>query len=125
MNPLFQLEMGKPGSSFAFEIARKIGFPEEILERATEKVGKKHIDFDRNLRQINRDKRYWETKRQKIRKVEKILDEMAANYEEELQETKKLRKEIMKKAKEDADLLLANVNKKIENTIQEIRKCAG
>ncbi len=122
MNPLFQLEMGKPGSSFAFEIARKIGLPEEILERATEKVGKKHIDFDRNLRQINRDKRYWETKRQKIRKVEKILDEMAVNYEEELQETIKLRKEIMKKAKEDADLLLANVNRQIENTIQEIRK---
>src|SRR5690606_11549216 len=63
MNPLFQLEIGKPGSSFAFEIARKIGLPEDILDKATEKVGKDHIDFDRNLRQINRDKRYWETKR--------------------------------------------------------------
>ena len=122
MNPLFQLEIGKPGSSFAFEIARKIGLPEEILEKATEKVGKDHIDFDRNLRQINRDKRYWETKRQKIRKVEKILDEMAENYEAELKETKKLRKEVLAKAKEEADNLLSGVNKKIENTIQEIRK---
>ncbi len=121
MNPLFQLEMGKPGSSFAFEIARKIGLPEEILEKATEKVGKKHIDFDRNLRQINRDKRYWETKRKKIHQVEKILDEMAANYESELQEAKKMRKEVLAKAKEDADALLSGVNKKIENTIQEIR----
>ena len=84
MNPLFQLEIGKPGSSFAFEIARKIGLPENILEKATEKVGKKHIDFDRNLRKINRDQRYWEIKRQKIRKVEKSLDEMAAIYQSEI-----------------------------------------
>ncbi len=122
MNPLFQLEIGKPGSSFAFEIARKIGLPEEILEKATEKVGKDHIDFDRNLRQINRDKRYWEVKRQKIRKVEKSLDEMAENYEAELKETKKLRKEVLAKAKEDADNLLSGVNKRIENTISEIKK---
>lgn len=121
MNPLFQLEIGKPGSSFAFEIARKIGLPEDILEKATEKVGKKHIDFDRNLRQINRDKRYWETKRSKIRKVEKILDEMAENYETELKETQKQRKEILKKAKEEADAILTGVNKRIENTIQEIK----
>ncbi len=122
MNPLFQLEIGKPGSSFAFEIARKIGLPEDILANATEKIGKDHIDFDRNLRQINRDKRYWESKREKIRKVEKMLDEMAANYETELKETQKQRKEIMKKAKEEAEILLSGVNKKIENTIHEIRK---
>ncbi len=122
MNPLFQLEIGKPGSSFAFEIARKIGLPEEILEKATQKVGKKHIDFDRNLRKINRDQRYWEIKRQKIRRVEKSLDETAASYQSELEETKKLRKEIMKKAREDANALLSGVNKRIENTIIEIKK---
>jgi len=122
MNPLFQLEIGKPGSSFAFEIARKIGLPEDILEKATDKIGKDHIDFDRNLRQINRDKRYWETKRQKIRKVEKILDRTAESYEAELKETLKQRKEILKKAKEEAELLLKGVNKRIENTISEIKK---
>ncbi|MDX8340484.1 Smr/MutS family protein [Draconibacterium sp. IB214405] len=122
MNPLFKLDIGKPGSSFAFEIARKIGLPEDILEHATEKVGKDHIDFDRNLRQINRDKRYWETKRMKIRKVEKILDDTAETYESELQEIQKQRKEILKKAKEEADALLKGVNKRIENTIQEIKK---
>ncbi len=121
MNPLFQLEIGKPGSSFAFEIARKIGLPEDILEKATEKVGKDHIDFDRNLRQINRDKRYWETKRMKIRKVEKILDDTAENYQSELNEIQKQRKEILKKAKEEADALLKDVNKRIENTIREIK----
>ncbi|WP_297091305.1 Smr/MutS family protein [uncultured Draconibacterium sp.] len=122
MNPLFKLDIGKPGSSFAFEIARKIGLPEDILDKATEKVGKDHIDFDRNLRQINRDKRYWETKRMKIRKVEKKLDDTAVTYETELQEIKKQRKEILKKAKEEADALLKGVNKRIENTIQEIKK---
>ena len=122
MNPLFQLEIGKPGSSFAFEIARKIGLPEDILDKATEKVGKDHIDFDRNLRQINRDKHYWETKRMKIRKVEKILDETAENYEAELKDIQKLRKEILKKAKEEADALLSGVNKRIENTIHEIKQ---
>jgi len=121
MNPLFQLEIGKPGSSFAFEIARKIGLPEEILEKATEKVGKDHIDFDRNLRQINRDKRYWETKRMKIRKVEKILDDTAESYQSELQEIQKQRKEILRKAKEEADALLRDVNKRIENTIRDIK----
>lgn len=121
MNPLFQLEIGKPGSSFAFEIARKIGLPEDILEKATEKVGKDHIDFDRNLRQINRDKRYWETKRMKIRKVEKILDDTAENYQSELNEIQKQRKEILKKAKEEAEALLKDVNKRIENTIREIK----
>ena len=122
MNPLFQLEIGKPGSSFAFEIARKIGLPEDILDKATEKVGKDHIDFDRNLRQINRDKQYWETKRTRIRKVEKILDETAEYYEAELKEIQKQRKEIMKKAKEEAESLLSGVNKRIENTINEIKQ---
>ncbi|NQU88755.1 MAG: Smr/MutS family protein [Mariniphaga sp.] len=121
MNPLFQLEIGKPGSSFAFEIARKIGLPEDILNDATEKIGKKHIDFDKNLKTIVRDKRYWEGKRQKIRKVEKILDNMADDYQNELKETERLRKEILKKAKEEAAQLLEGVNKKVENTIQEIR----
>ncbi len=122
MNPLFQLEIGKPGSSFAFEIARKIGLPEDILQKATEKIGTEHVDFDRSLRQINRDKHYWETKRKKIRKVEKILDNTAEDYEAELKETQKQRKAILKKAKEEADLLLKGVNKRIENTIDEIKK---
>lgn len=122
MNPLFKLDIGKPGSSFAFEIARKIGLPEDILDKATEKVGKDHIDFDRNLRQINRDKRYWETKRMKIRKVEKILDDTAENYQTELEDIQKQRKEILKQAKEEADALLKGVNKRIENTIRDIKK---
>ncbi|MGE5418775.1 MAG: endonuclease MutS2, partial [Chloroflexota bacterium] len=76
MQPLFQLNIGKPGSSFAFEIARKIGLPEEILNEAAGKAGVKNIDYDRHLKDIARDKRYWETKRQNIRQQEKRLEEL-------------------------------------------------
>lgn len=122
MNPLFRLEIGKPGSSFAFEIAGKIGLPAKILQNATQKAGKKHIDFDRNLRKIDRDKRYWENKRERIKKVEKKLDTLAADYEAELQDLIKSRKEILESAREEAKQLLGGVNKKIENTISEIKK---
>lgn len=122
MEPLFVLDIGKPGSSFAFEIARKIGLPETILQDATEKIGKDHINFDKHLRDIVRDKRYWETKRMKIRKVEKTLDDMAEKYETDLSQLDKQRKEILLKARQEADQILAEANKRIENTIREIRE---
>ncbi len=122
MEPLFQLDIGKPGSSFAFEIARKIGLPENILQDATEKIGKDHINFDKHLRDIVRDKRYWETKREKIRKVEKSLDELAEKYEGDLSQLEKQRKEILLKARQEAEQVLSEANKRIENTIREIRE---
>ncbi|HNX56820.1 MAG TPA: Smr/MutS family protein [Prolixibacteraceae bacterium] len=122
MEPLFQLDIGKPGSSFAFEIARKIGLPENILQEATDKIGKDHINFDKHLRDIVRDKRYWETKRMKIRKVEKTLDELAEKYGTDLSSLEKQRKEIIQKARQEADQILSEANKRIENTIREIRE---
>lgn len=122
MEPLFQLQIGKPGSSFAFEIARKIGLPESILQEATDKIGKDHIHFDKHLRDIVRDKRYWENKRQKIRKVERNLDELAEKYEHDLDDISKQRKQIIYEAKEEAAWVLAEANKKVENTIREIRE---
>ncbi|MGQ7870785.1 endonuclease MutS2 [Sunxiuqinia sp. sy24] len=122
MEPLFQLQIGKPGSSFAFEIARKIGMPEFILEDATEKVGKDHINFDKHLRDIVRDKRYWESKRMRIRKVERSLDDLAEKYELDLSDLAKQRKQIIAEAKEDAARVLAEANQKVENTIREIRE---
>ena len=122
MEPLFQLDIGKPGSSFAFEIARKIGLPEHILQSATEKIGVDHINFDKHLRDIVRDKRYWETKRQKIRTVEKSLDTLAEKYETDLGQLDKQRKEILLKARKDAESIINEANKKIENTIREIRE---
>lgn len=125
MEPLFQLQIGKPGSSFAFEIARKIGLPEDILQEATEKIGKDHINFDKHLRDIVRDKRYWESKRQNIRQVEKQLEELAENYQSNLSETKNLRKEIIAKAKKEAEEMLAGSNRIIEQTIREIKEAAA
>ncbi len=122
MEPLFVLDIGKPGSSFAFEIARKIGLPENILQEATDKIGKDHINFDKHLRDIVRDKRYWETKRMKIRKVEKTLDDLAEKYETDLSSLEKQRKEIIQKARQEADQILSEANKRIENTIREIRE---
>jgi DNA mismatch repair protein MutS2 len=125
MEPLFQLQIGKPGSSFAFEIARKIGLPEDILQEATIKIGKDHIDFDKHLRDIVRDKRYWETKRQNIRQSEKKLEDLTSTYEENLSEVKKLRKEILDKAKKEAAELLASSNKIVEQTIREIKEASA
>jgi DNA mismatch repair protein MutS2 len=122
MQPLFQLTIGKPGSSFAFEIARKIGLPEEILEEASGKAGVKNINYDRHLKDIARDKRYWETKRQSIRQQEKRLEELMAEYEKELSGAKTLRKEIITKAKDDAQQLLRESNRMIETTIRQIKE---
>jgi DNA mismatch repair protein MutS2 len=122
MQPLFQLAIGKPGSSFAFEIARKIGLPEDILEEASGKAGVKNINYDRHLKDIARDKRYWETKRQSIRQQEKRLEELMAEYEKELSGAKTLRKEIITKAKDEAQHLLKESNRMIENTIRQIKE---
>lgn len=122
MQALFQLQIGNPGSSFAVEIARKIGLPEEVIVDASEIVGSEYINADKYLQDIVRDKRYWETKRQNIRKREKQMEETIAKYEEELQELEKSRKEILRKAKEDAEKLLQESNARIENTIRIIKE---
>jgi DNA mismatch repair protein MutS2 len=122
MQPLFQLQIGKPGSSFAFEIARKIGLPEDILNIASEKAGVKNINYDRHLKDIARDKRYWENKRQNIRQHEKRLEELIENYEKELSDARSVRKEIISKAKDEAKTILSESNKIIENTVRQIRE---
>lgn len=122
MMPLFELQIGKPGSSFAFEIAKKIGLPKEILEEAAEKIGSDHINYDKHLKDIARDKRYWEEKRKKIHENEKRLDDVVERYSHELNETSRLRKEILLEAQEKARTLIADANKTIENTIREIRE---
>jgi DNA mismatch repair protein MutS2 len=122
MQPLFQLTIGKPGSSFAFEIARKIGLPEEILAEASGKAGVKNINYDRHLKDIARDKRYWETKRQSIRQQERRLEELMAEYEQELSGAKTIRKEIITRAKDEAQQLLKESNRMIENTIRQIKE---
>jgi len=122
MQPLFMLETGQPGSSFAFEIARNIGLSEEIIKVATERIGKDHVQFDRHLKDIIRDKKYWQVKRDNIRKAEKRLQQVLDQYTQELELSERTRKDILDKARQDADLLLSEANRKIENTIREIRE---
>ena len=122
MRPLFQLQIGNPGSSFAVEIARKIGLPEEVIADASEIVGSEYIQSDKYLQDIVRDKRYWETKRQKIHQREKQMDAIIEKYEREISELERSRKEILKKAREDAEHLLKESNAKIENTIRTIKE---
>jgi DNA mismatch repair protein MutS2 len=122
LEPTYQLSMGKPGSSFAFEIARKIGLSEHILKDAEEKIGKDHVDFDKNLRKILRDKKYWEDKRQSVRINEKRLSEILSRYEEELKKVEETKKQIVKEAKLEAQGIVDSANKKIENAIKEIKE---
>jgi len=122
MQPLFRLDIGQPGSSFAFEIARKIGLPEDVLKKAQESAGQDHIDFDRHLRNILRDKKYWENKRQKIRVSEKRLAELVEKYDIELRDTEKFKKRILGEARQKAEEILSGANRQIENTIREIRE---
>ena len=122
MQALFQLEIGRPGSSFAIEIARKIGIPEEVINDATQIVGSEYIQSDKYLQDIVRDKRYWENKRQNVHQREKELERTILRYEDALNEIEKNRKDILKKAKEQAEEVLRESNKKIENTIREIRE---
>lgn len=122
MMPLFELQIGKPGSSFAFEIAKKIGLPKEILEEAAAKIGEEHINYDKQLKEIARDKRYWEEKRKKIHENEKRLNEVVEKYSRELDEASRLRKEIIREAQEKARNLITDANRTIENTIREIRE---
>ena len=122
MQALFQLSIGQPGSSFAIEIARKTGLPEEVISDASEIVGRDYIQSDKYLQDIVRDKRYWEGKRQTIHQHEKSLEHKITRYEDELSEIERQRKEILRRAKEEAEELLNESNKKIENVIREIRE---
>lgn len=122
ISPLFKLEIGKPGSSFALEIAHKIGLPEEIIQRAKSKIGDGQVSLERQLREVARDKRYWEGKRDRIRIAERRADELAATYEKELLQLKEQRNTLVRGAKDEAAKIVQGANKLIENTIFEIRK---
>ena len=122
MAALFQLQIGNPGSSFAVEIARKIGIPEEVIADATELVGQEYVNADKYLLDITRDKRYWEGKRQTIHSQEKQMAQTIEQYEREIEELRGKRKEIIREAKAEAEKIIAAANAQVENTIREIRE---
>ena len=122
MQALFQLSIGQPGSSFAIEIARKTGIPEVVIKDASDIVGSDYIQSDKYLQDIVRDKRYWEGKRQTIHQHEKKLQASGERLEAAVEEIEAERKAILRKAREQAEELLRESNKKIENAIREIRE---
>ena len=122
MRPLFQLAIGRPGSSFAIEIARKIGLPEQVIRQASEIVGSDYIQSDKYLQDIVRDKRYWEQKRQTVHQKEKELQQRIDQYEKDIADVSAERKAVIAKAKQEAEELLKESNKRIENAIREIRE---
>lgn len=122
MQPTFILEVGIPGSSYAVEIARRIGLPEAIINKVVEKTGTQQMNIDRFLRELMRDKRYWERKRKQVNEQSKRVDETLKKNLEELELIKTKRKQIIESARTEAEQLLSGVNKQIENTISEIKR---
>ena len=120
--PLFSLEMGKPGSSFAIEVARKIGLPEDIVRKAMDKAGEDHINLEKQLREIARDKRYWAEKRDRIRMTDRKVEQLEQTYTDRLQGIKDERREIIDKARKEAEEMIAEARRTIENTIRTIRE---
>jgi len=122
LRPLFQLSIGQAGSSFAIEIARQIGLPEDIINEATGLIGAEHIDYDKQLQDIARDKRYWQNKRENIRTREKHLEERIAYYEQQIGSIKQTKREMLDEAKQQAADILQQSNAAIERTIREIKE---
>jgi DNA mismatch repair protein MutS2 len=122
MRPLYSLSIGSPGSSFAFEIAQTIGLPKHILDSAKNKIGKEHVDFDKNLQDLEREKQYLEKKRIEIQLKENRLQDNLIKYNSKLEHINSLKKEIIDDANSKAKTLLNETNKKIENTIRTIKE---
>lgn len=122
MQPLFKLRIGKPGSSFAFEIARKMGLPADVLKNAAEKSGETQLSFDQQLQQLELEKNELEKKRQELLVADQLLTDTLSKYQALYNKLEKEKKEVLKMAKEQASMVVKNANKLIENTIQEIRK---
>lgn len=122
MRPLYQLAIGYPGSSFALDIAHKIGLSQDIIKEAETIVGSDYINMDKYLLDITRDRKYWENKRHQIRLRDKHLAEMEDDYNNSLNELRQQRREIIHNAREEAKSILANTNSQIERTIHDIKK---
>ena len=123
--PTFQLSIGSPGSSYALEIAAKIGLPKEVIESAKDLVGTEYVETEKYLAEISRDKKYWQNKRQNIKLKESRLDDLIEQYETAAMKLKEQRKSILDSAKVEANEILSTVNARIENTISEIKKVSA
>lgn len=122
IEPLFKLEMGLPGNSFAFELARKIGLPEQIIKDAEARAGEEYVGIERNLRKIIRNRKALDEKLEKIRHTDKALENITGKYQKELLDIQKQKKDILDQAKKEAESIVKGANKQIESTIRTIKE---
>ena len=122
LQPLYVMMIGKPGSSFAFEIAKKIGFPNEILDSAAEISGREHLDFDQQLQQLEIEKKEVRKKEYELKVADKLLDEVVTKYKTQLADIEKNRKTLLREANKEAQEIIDRANAKIEKTIREIKE---
>ena len=120
--PLYRLEAGLPGNSFAFELARKMGLPETIVKEAEERAGESFVDMEKQLRKISRNRRQLDEKLMRIKNTDKILESVTERYKKELEEIQKAKKQIIEEAKEEAAAIVKEANRKIEATIKQIKE---
>ena len=120
--PMFKLEMGLPGNSFAFELARKMGLPESIIKDAENRAGEEFVGIERNLRKIARNRKALDEKLERIRHTDKTLENITDKYQKELQQIKQTKKEILDAAKKEAEEIIRKANKQVENTIRTIKE---
>ncbi len=120
--PLFKLEIGLPGSSFAFELARKMGLPEDLVRDAEQRSGEGFVGMERNLRKIARSRRALDEKLSKVKAADKTLDSLTDRYEKELEDIKAMRKRILDEARLEAEKMIREANRQVENTIRTIRE---
>ena len=120
--PMFKLEMGLPGNSFAFELARKTGLPESIIKDAESRAGEEFVGIERNLRKIARNRKALDEKLERIKNTDRTLENITDKYQKELLQIKNLKKEIIDEAKKEAEAIIKGANKQVENTIKTIRE---
>jgi DNA mismatch repair protein MutS2 len=125
MQPLYKLQIGKPGSSFAFEIAKKIGFPNNVLNSAKNKIGGKHVRFDQQLQQLEIDKIKLQKQLQKAESADVTLNQMIDKYTNLVNSLEKSKKQIVKEANEKALSIIEGSNKAVEKTIRDIKEAGA
>ena len=122
IEPLFVLETGLPGNSFAFELARKMGLPEAIVHDAETRAGEEYVGIERNLRKIVRRRKALDEKLQKVKNTDKTLEGLAAKYQKELEDIRDQKKQILESAKQEAQDIVKGAGKQVERTIREIKE---
>ena len=120
--PMFQLEIGLPGNSFAFELARKMRLPENIVKDAEARAGEEFVGIERNLRKIARNRRALDEKLQKVKHADKALEGITERYAKELEDIQKQKKAILDEARQEAEKIVKGAGKQVEKTIRDIRE---